>query len=82
MTIRVFLVIAIAHSWHIHQLDINNAYLHGHIEEDLYMLPLEGYTKAVKGQVYKLVKSIYSLKQAGTQWNKELTKRLIQYGFQ
>ena len=43
VTVRMFMAIATAKNWPIHQLDVNNAYLHGHIEEDLYMLPPEGY---------------------------------------
>lgn len=76
VTVRMFMAIATAKNWPIHQLDVNNAYLHGHIEEDLYMLPPEGYDKAQPGQVCKLIKSIYGLKQAGRMWNKELTQCL------
>ncbi|GJV60329.1 retrovirus-related pol polyprotein from transposon TNT 1-94 [Tanacetum coccineum] len=49
-TVRVLIVIATAKQWPLHQLDINNAFLHGFIEEEIYMLPLEGYTKALPGQ--------------------------------
>ena len=45
------------------------------------MLPPEGYTKAVPGQVCKLVRSLYGLKQTSTQWNLELTKFLVSKGF-
>lgn len=67
VTVRLLFAIATANSWPIHQLDINNAYLHGHIEEELYLKPLEGYTQASKGQVSGLTRSLYELKQAGRQ---------------
>lgn len=80
VTVRVFLAIAATKIWQVHQLDINKAYLHGHIEEDLYMQAPKGYT-VPKGQVCKLVKSLYSLKQAGRQWNIELASKMCSYGF-
>lgn len=45
VTMRLFLAIGAAKGWAIHQIDINNAYLHGYIDEDLYMLPPQGYKK-------------------------------------
>lgn len=38
-TVRVFIALPIAKQWPLHQLDTNNAFLHGHITEDIYMNP-------------------------------------------
>ncbi|KAL0427908.1 UNVERIFIED_CONTAM: Retrovirus-related Pol polyprotein from transposon RE1, partial [Sesamum latifolium] len=43
VTVRIFLDIVSAYSWPIQQLDINNAFLHGYLDDGIYMAPLEGY---------------------------------------
>ncbi|GKA17682.1 retrovirus-related pol polyprotein from transposon TNT 1-94 [Tanacetum coccineum] len=40
---------ATAKGWQLHQLDINNAFLHGFIDEDIYMQPPAGYNGASPG---------------------------------
>lgn len=37
ISIRVLLVLAVATGWPLHQLDINNAYLHGDMDDEVYM---------------------------------------------
>ncbi|KAL0322924.1 UNVERIFIED_CONTAM: Retrovirus-related Pol polyprotein from transposon RE1 [Sesamum angustifolium] len=81
VTVRVFLAIASSYSWPISQLDVNNAFLHGHLEEEVYMLPPEGYLRARPGQVCRLKRSLYGLKQASRQWNIDLTSKLESHGF-
>lgn len=61
----MFLAIVSAQQWPLHQVGINDAYLHGFVEEELYMTPPAGYAKAQYGQVCRLIKSIYGLKQVG-----------------
>ncbi|KAL0298844.1 UNVERIFIED_CONTAM: Retrovirus-related Pol polyprotein from transposon RE1 [Sesamum radiatum] len=75
------LALAAARRWPLQQIDVNNAFLHGHLNEDLYMTPPEGYS-VEPGLVCKFERSIYGLKQASRQWNAELTLKLTDFGFQ
>ncbi|XP_020547595.1 uncharacterized protein LOC105155865 [Sesamum indicum] len=61
--VRLFFTLAAACGWALEQLDVNNAFLHGYLEEDIYMIPLAGY-KVDSGVVCKLELSLYGLKQA------------------
>lgn len=67
-TIRLFLCISFNKRNYIGQADVHTAFLNGDIDENIYIEPPEGYEKEYKGQVLKLNKAIYGLKQAGRQW--------------
>ena len=63
--IRLVLGMVVVENLHLEQLDVKTAFLHGDLEEDLYMIQPEGFI--VQGQenlVCKLRKSLYGLKQA------------------
>lgn len=81
VTVKLFLAIAAAKHWMVHQVDINNAFLHGFLDEEVYMLPPQGYDKATDGQVCKLKRSLYGLKQASRECNVEFSQQVHGYGF-
>ena len=66
------LVVALAGHFdlELHQLDYTAAFTHADIGgKDVYIRPPEGWQSADKDIVWKLVKSLYGLKQAGRNWN-------------
>ena len=62
-------------------MDIKGVYLNGVLKEKVYMHQPEGYDNE-SGRVCLLIKALYSLKQSGQEWNKELDIKLQSFGFQ
>jgi hypothetical protein len=81
-TIRLVLALAVHFGWFIHQLDISNAFLHGFLEEEVFMEQPKGFEDAVfPDHVCHLHKSLYGLKQAPRAWFMRLSQALLDLGF-
>ncbi|KAJ4757139.1 hypothetical protein LUZ62_067514 [Rhynchospora pubera] len=81
-TIRLILSLAISSNWGIKQLDVHNAFLHGDLQEKVYMAQPPGFIDASHpDHVCLLTKSLYGLKQAPRAWFQKLSTSLIEIGF-
>ena len=63
-------------------MDVKTAFLHGDLEEEIYMAQPEGFTKSDKEHmVCKLRKSLYGLKEAPRQWYHKFDTFMRSQGF-
>ena len=73
---------AVSNGWSLRQLDVQNAFLHGVLEEEVYMKQSPGYQdKHHPSYICKLDKALYGLKQAPRAWYHRLSEKLIELGF-
>jgi hypothetical protein len=71
----------VSRGWSLRQLDVQNAFLHGVLNEEVYMRQSPGYEDNTKpNYVCKLDKALYGLKQVPCAWYVRLTK-LLSLGF-
>lgn len=80
-TIRLLFSITSTKNWLLHQLDINTYFLHGDLDEEVFMKCPPGLNVSDKTLVCKLNKSIYGIKQSSRQWNQKLTFTLFDLGY-
>ena len=68
-SIRTVLSIAASMDLKVEQLDVKTVFLHGDLEEEIYMHQPEGFMeKGKENLVCRLKKSLYGLKQTPEQW--------------
>jgi histone deacetylase 1/2 len=81
-TIRLLLSLAVSRGWSLRQLDVQNAFLHGLLEEEVYMRQPPGFVDQTRPQhLCRLTKAIYGLKQAPRAWHARLASALLAHGF-
>jgi hypothetical protein len=81
-TIRTLISIAANYNWKLFQLDVKNAFLHGDLQEEVYMEIPPGFNcKETEGKVCKLRKSLYGLKQSPRAWFGRFRKEICSMGY-
>jgi hypothetical protein len=81
-TIRLVLSLAVSFGWTLRQLDVQNVFLHGNLEEEVFMRQPPGYeSKTHSHYICKLDKALYGLKQAPRAWYSRLSPKLQCLGF-
>ncbi|WVZ63010.1 hypothetical protein U9M48_012690 [Paspalum notatum var. saurae] len=76
--IRLVLSIAVSRGWCLRQLDVQNAFLHGVLEKDVYMRRPPGFEDTTKPHCHcKLDKALYGL----SAWYSKLSEKLQALGF-
>jgi hypothetical protein len=82
-TVRAIIAMAAAKGWSLHQMDVKNAFLHGDLQEEVYMEQPPGYVdKTHPNLVCRLKKALYGLKQAPRAWSDKIGQYLVTSGFQ
>lgn len=79
-TIRTIIALAAARKWPLYQLDVNNAFLHGDLHEEVYMKMPECIPN-LANKVCRLQVSLYGLKQTSRQWHAKLADFLKTQGY-
>ncbi|RVW64151.1 Retrovirus-related Pol polyprotein from transposon TNT 1-94 [Vitis vinifera] len=81
-SIRVLLAMVSVFNLELDQLDVKTAFLHGNLEEEIYMKQPEGFVDSEKSDhVCFLKKSLYGLKQSPRQWYKRFDAFMVSHEF-
>lgn len=80
VSLRILLAIGVHRRASIHHVDVETAFLHSEIEEEVYVEYPQGMAR-VKGKCLRLRKSMYGLRSSPLSWYKTITKILRELGF-
>ncbi|GKA57424.1 retrovirus-related pol polyprotein from transposon TNT 1-94 [Tanacetum coccineum] len=78
-SIRVILALTACKDYKLEQLDVKTVFLHGNLEEVIYIKQSLGYEQANK--VCLLKKSLYGLKKSPRQWYRRFDEYMLSNGF-
>ena len=79
--VRIFLYLALCLKLCIGKLDVRSAFLKGELSESVWVMSPRG-IPSINSQCYRLLKSMYGLKQAHLAWHTKLCADLLSIGFE
>ncbi|KAL9253849.1 Retrovirus-related Pol polyprotein from transposon RE1-like protein [Drosera capensis] len=81
-TVRLVFSFAVSIQWVVRQLDIKNAFLHGHLTEEVYMRKTSVFIHpTLSSHMCRLHKALYGLRQAPRAWLHRFSNFLLRSGF-
>jgi len=81
-TVRTLISCAVNFGWPLHQMDVKNAFLHGDLQEEVYMEIPPGFANSqTVGKVCRLKKSLYGLKQSPRAWFDRFRRAVCDMGY-
>ena len=81
-SIRTILSLVAVEYLHLEKLDVKTTFLHGDLEEEIYMKRPRGYeVKGKENLVCRLKKSLYGLKKAPRQWYLKFDRFMTEQGY-
>jgi hypothetical protein len=81
-SIRTILSLVAVEYLHLEQLDVNTTFLHGNLEEEIYMQQPQGYeVKGKENLVCRLKKRLYGLKKDPRKWYLKFDRFMTEQGY-
>lgn len=80
-TLRLLFALSVHFNLNCYHFDAMNAFLHGELNEQIYVKPPEGLILP-ENKVLRLKKAVYGLKQAPRSWNSQVNSVLINSNYQ
>ena len=80
-SICLVLSLVALHNWEFHQMDVKYIFLHGDLQEEIYMEQPPEYVQDISSLVCFPKQSLYGLKQAPRAWYAKMDSFLLDIGF-
>ena len=80
-SLLILLAWAATHDYEVRHLDVPKAFLQAMLVEEIFMEQPEGFHEGDPNKVWKLLRSVYGIRQAPNNWNHELNRTLLSLGF-